>query len=57
MTIIIMLIITLSISGQVSANAVNTDWPLYISIDIMKSEKGLQDEELNKSIVKQEIII
>ena len=54
-----MLIITLStvISGQVSANAVNTDWPLYISIDIMKSEKGLQDEELNKGIVKQEIII
>ena len=53
-----MLIITLSISGQVSANAVNTDWPLYISIlDIMKSEKGLQAEELNKGIVKQEIII
>ena len=52
-----MLIITLSISGQVSADAVNTDWPLYISIDIMKSEKGLQDEELNKGIVKQEIII
>ena len=53
-----MLIITLSISGhQVSDNAVNTDWPLYISIDIMKSEKGLQDEELNKGIVKQEIII
>ena len=52
-----MLIITLSISGQVSDSAVNTDWPLYISIDIMKSEKGLQDEELNKGIVKQEIII
>ena len=52
-----MLIITLSISGQVSANVVNTDWPLYISIDIVKSEKGLQDEELNKGIVKQEIII
>ena len=46
---IIMLISTLNISGQV--------WPLYISIDIMKSEKGLQDEELNKGIVKQEIII
>ena len=44
-------------SGQVSANAVNTDWPLYISIDIMKSEKGLQDEELNKGTVKQENII
>ena len=52
MTIIIMLIITLSISG---ANAINIDWPLYISIDIVKSEKGLQDEELNKGIVKQEI--
>ena len=52
-----MLIITLSISGQVSDNVVNTDWPLYFSIDIMKSEKGLQDEELNKGIVKQVIII
>ena len=50
-----MLIITLSINGQVSANAVNTDWPLYNSIDIMKSEKGLQDEELNKGIVNKYI--